>query len=1078
MKTGYAIVLLLFCSLFTQGQGQANWWFFGSNAEISFSSGSPVSVAGGALSTQEGCASISDPSGTLLFYTDGIRVWNRNNLVMPNGTGLLGDPSSTQSGVIVQKPGSSTIYYIFTVDQQAAADGLRWSEVDMTLNSGLGDITANKNILLYTPSDEKICGVRHCNGTDIWVVTHNWNSNQFSTYLVTSAGVNNVPVLSNTGTIHQGNNTYTIGYLKASLDGTKLAGAVDWANYIELFDFDNSTGIVSHGIVLDSTDRHYGVEFSPNSTLVYSSCESAPTTIYQWNLCAGSDAAIKASKIAIVHPTGTGGALQLGPDNKIYHSRVGTSNLGVINNPDVIGVGCNYNPTGVTLATGSCNFGLPNFISSYVRQPPVISDSVSAINCLVAGFNFSITNGTPGVCTSSGNNVVSIAWDFGDPASGANNLSSLPNPTHAFSQSGTYQVTLVVNHTCYSDTSHHSVTVVSCGMGVSISGYTDVCEGSCTSMQATVTGGSAPYTYSWFPAGGTSAGPVSVCPANSTIYTVTVTDAIGTTATATAAINVNLLPVVNAGPDVSICNGGAVTLNATGALTYTWTPCTNLAPCNTASVTANPSSTFVYTVTGSDQHNCSNSDNVTVTVNNAPQLVAPSNPSLCAGDTITLSMSGALSYQWAPQSGIVSAGSSDSSSVRVTLTSGSSYTVTGTSATGCSASITFPVIVHQLPVPTITPDGPVSFCAGGSVLLTATSPGAVSFLWNTLEITQAVHVNSTGNYQVTVTDGNGCRGISAAQHVQVNPAPPASLTPSGSISICNSSGITLDANTGAGLGYEWYHDNVIINGATSSSYFASSVGDYQVRVTDLATGCTSWTQITHLILGNGPAVTIQSSGGSGCLQNTIYVGLGPQNITLTAVSPGAVSYLWSTGATTPSITVTSGGTYSVTAYDAGGCPSPADSGSHITIQTIDIRCGHNMDKIILCHVPEGNPGNPQTICVARPAIDDHLRLHRYDCLGPCSLYYNVRMARPEEIMQEFTLEIFPNPSNDEFEISMYGDDDLPVKLMLYDVTGRMLMQYDNPATGLKIGQDLVKGIYYLSVLHGTESQVLRLSKMK
>ena len=74
-------------------------------------------------------------------------VYNKNHTVMPNGTGLLGHASSTQSAIIVKKPQSNTIYYIFTVDGfSGAGGGFHYSEVDLTLQGSLGDINANKNI--------------------------------------------------------------------------------------------------------------------------------------------------------------------------------------------------------------------------------------------------------------------------------------------------------------------------------------------------------------------------------------------------------------------------------------------------------------------------------------------------------------------------------------------------------------------------------------------------------------------------------------------------------------------------------------------------------------------------------------------------------------------------------------------------------------------------------------------------------------------------------------------------------------------------------------------------------------------
>ena len=108
-KRYFFIVSVLF--MLTQApvfsQNEANVWYFSEYAGVDFNSGVPVALTDGAMDTREGCATISDASGNLLFYTDGITVWNKIHEVMDNGTGLLGHSSATQSGVIIPKPGSS-----------------------------------------------------------------------------------------------------------------------------------------------------------------------------------------------------------------------------------------------------------------------------------------------------------------------------------------------------------------------------------------------------------------------------------------------------------------------------------------------------------------------------------------------------------------------------------------------------------------------------------------------------------------------------------------------------------------------------------------------------------------------------------------------------------------------------------------------------------------------------------------------------------------------------------------------------------------------------------------------------------
>ena len=140
MKPASLIIFLIFWLLNPcKSQYQNNNWFFGRNAAITFNT-SPPSPIQSKLVSAEGTAAISDPMGNLLFYTNGLTVWDRNHDTMPNGTGLLGGNSSTQSALIVPLPFSFSKYFIFTTQDQFSNGGMSYSMVDMELNNGLGDI--------------------------------------------------------------------------------------------------------------------------------------------------------------------------------------------------------------------------------------------------------------------------------------------------------------------------------------------------------------------------------------------------------------------------------------------------------------------------------------------------------------------------------------------------------------------------------------------------------------------------------------------------------------------------------------------------------------------------------------------------------------------------------------------------------------------------------------------------------------------------------------------------------------------------------------------------------------------------
>jgi hypothetical protein len=222
---------------------RGNTWYFGVHAGIDFNSGSPVELSNGMLNTGEGSAAISDAAGNLLFYTDGVNVYNRVHTLMPNGSGLKGGASSTQSAVIVPKPGSPNLYYIFTVAEVLGSLGFEYSIVDMTLSGGMGDITTKNTTILSGPVCEKLAATYHANGKDVWVVAHDI-TNTYYAYLITATGIS-APVISNSGSFFNGAYSY-VGYMKFSPSGDRIASANYDPPLMDILDFDKSSGNFSN----------------------------------------------------------------------------------------------------------------------------------------------------------------------------------------------------------------------------------------------------------------------------------------------------------------------------------------------------------------------------------------------------------------------------------------------------------------------------------------------------------------------------------------------------------------------------------------------------------------------------------------------------------------------------------------------------------------------------------------------------------------------------------------------------------------------------------------------------------------
>jgi gliding motility-associated-like protein len=481
---------LLFFSATVFAQGEMNNWYFGVNCGITFNTNPPSYLSGGQINTKEGCSAISDTAGNLLFYSDGEKVWNRNHSVMPNGTGLHGDFSTAQSALIVRAPGSFTQYYIFTAPEVLdVGHGLEYSVVDMTLDGDLGDITSQKNILLLQPSVEMLTGVVHANGSDIWIIGHKWQSSDFYAWLITPSGIGQ-PIISTSGGIMQSypgvfdSEGNAIGIMKVSPCGDKIAYVIGYDEYVEMQDFNNTTGVVSNPVYLGVWPGLYpfgifGVEFSPGCSKLYVNLIN-PGTVIQYDLNAGSNAAIIASADTVISaPLSTDyfGSLQNGPDGKMYLVKLAYDHLGCIQNPDSTGAGINYIDNYV-LCGGNGRYCLPNNITSLYKRVtlPVTSfhiDSVGNCNSLCLSFSDSTTN-----------NPNRWKWYF--PGSNIDS-SDIKNPSNiCYTNNGQYTVTLISCNGAGCDSSSTQITVsLPAQPYVSLGNDTATCNNNAINLNAT-----------------------------------------------------------------------------------------------------------------------------------------------------------------------------------------------------------------------------------------------------------------------------------------------------------------------------------------------------------------------------------------------------------------------------------------------------------------------------------------------------------------------------------------------------------------------------------------------------------------
>ena len=299
---------------------------------------------------------------------------------MKNGNDLAGCFSSTNSAMIVPKPGSKNLYYIFTTDCYENLDstkGLNYSIVDISLDKGLGEVI-QKNTKLIGYATERLAAIKHPNGKGIWVMTQDMNLNCFSAFLLTDKGIDINPIQSKVEIFKAG----VIGCMQFSPDGKKIAFAGYFEGTLNLYDFNVNTGIVSNGInlLLSPNDGTYGIEFSSNSKYLYVSYlgyVDAGYRISQYSaLASNADDLIKSAKIIQSADTYGFSAIQMAPNNKIYVANFMNNYLSVINHPDSTGDKCGFESYGLNLAGGQSIFGLPlkvvNLDSIYMINAEII----------------------------------------------------------------------------------------------------------------------------------------------------------------------------------------------------------------------------------------------------------------------------------------------------------------------------------------------------------------------------------------------------------------------------------------------------------------------------------------------------------------------------------------------------------------------------------------------------------------------------------------------------------------------------------------------------------------------------------
>lgn len=586
------------------------------------------------------------------------------------------------------------------------------------------------------------------------------------------------------------------------------------------------------------------------------------------------------------------------------------------------------------LGTGATKSPTPSATTTYTATVTDVMGCTATANKSITVITAPVISiaATEGSCTANDNNVLSGAsatltasggtsysWNTGEITTA---ITKTPSTTTS------YIVTSVDANGC-SNTANKTITVVT-APAASLAATENSCvanddiiiTGGSANLTASASGGGGSFTYAWSNGLGTGAGPKTVSPTSTTVYTVTATDANGcsdvasktitvaTTALATIIANENSCTT----DDNKVISGSTVTLTASGGTTYTW----NNALGTGASKTVTPSVSTTYTVTATDASGCISIANKTITVIINPTISISATENSCAtnddkiisGASVALTASGGATYTWDNGLGV-------GSSKTVTPSVLTTYSVTATDVNGCSGTANKTITIVSSATASIS--ATESSCSpnddkiinGATVNLIAS--GGATYAWNNSlgsGATKTPAPSVTTTYSVTATDGNGC--IATANKL-ITVAAGLSLSNTSTNILCNgaSTGAINLTATGGSTPYTFNWND----GNTTEDRTALVAGTYAVTVTD-ASGCSQTASVT---LTQSTAISLTTT---------------PTNITCNSASTGAITvsvsggaspytYNWGGGVTTQNRTGLTAGTYNLTVTDANSCTKTA-----------------------------------------------------------------------------------------------------------------------------------------------------------
>lgn len=892
-------------------------WFFGSNAGLDFANGAPTAITDGKLNTPEGTSSIANSKGQLLFYTDGLVIFDKEGNEMPcladSCQTLKGSKKSTQSALIVPQPtcrGCDYLYTVFTTtDINDSTQLLTTSVVDMRREGGKGAVV-EQNTVQQQNTTERLASVRNDADSTYWVITHDYGTNRFRVFHATTGG------LTESGTYDLGLAHDTPekgeGYMKfSSPDSTtgqrRLAVVVPGPpqNYVELFTFSDSTGKLEYERTINlgpAPPKAYGVEFSPDGEKLYVSYsgngKDTASLLVQYDISLGDSALISESRIVIDSTkTEVFGALQIGPDGRIYLAVEGSDYLGVINAPDGNSItGVDFELEGINLGGKKSQLGLPSLVQNFTEQqdgPGFQADGF----CTGAPTMFQASP----LCQPIED---MYTWTFGDgsaPKSGKET-----QVQHTYQNPGIYTVTLRAVNRCKDTTFTQQVEIFATPEPIDLGPDQDQCRKS-IELNANVEAELFVWLYNGRPISrekilqATATGQYVAIAANGPQGACFQAD--------TVELTIRRPPNFSLGPDTTLCRDSSIVITAPG---QTWREFKWNTGETTREITVRQPG--VYFVEVKNANDCYNEDTLEVVVRPrariAADLLPPTGCTTADGaiEVRSVSPQGTYNYTWTrPDNTPLGA-----NALLTGLREGSYQLRVSGSLQSCTTDTSFALRSAANPL-RMTPVVDNAACTqpdSGSIGLNVTGGQPTTYRW--LNSTGQVVSNSAtasnlvpGAYSLETSDAGGCTFTLSGIVVGLDRDNLARLAPvSGKCTDEPVELVPLTVNF-PGNQYQWS------TGATTRSITVLQDGTYTLTVRNPANGCEASDQV---VVRSTPPPTVELAPEYPlCVAES---GLA----TLLAQGRSNITYLWRhSSETTPRVTVSRTGQYVVVATSPEGC---------------------------------------------------------------------------------------------------------------------------------------------------------------